>query len=209
MTRNLVNVLRKNATSQYKPGMFDNGATIGEALLGVPGGMVVPGTGKLGNLLGYLSADENPDSLKSFNASALIPGMSSYRNTKRQQLIDKTLSKGKRRNSAILSERFGYLTSPIVLAALAGLTAKGVGKLTGMSSDESTDLGLKVGLGGGILGAGASVGGLLGGLIRGKNAPEHKKYLDDEHLVAKNLLIPGMSSYNRGARINALLKREL
>lgn len=200
--------------SKYKPGMFSTGAVLGEGAseygastvagalgLGVPTHLLGAG----GAIAGYVSKNADPDDVKDYNALSLIPGVGTYRGIKRTQLVDGYYSKGKRRNSADVSERAGSLTTALAIAALGGL---GGAYLAHKHGGEYRDplygaiVGATAGLGVGALAGG--VGGIAG-LLNPKTQDEHRKYLEDENLVAKNLFIPGYGAYQRGRRLRSML----
>lgn len=201
----------KKNVAKYKPGMFSTGAVLGEGassmganialgLLGVP----VDAYG-VGGLAGYATRDVDPNTVKNYSALSLIPGVGGYRGVKRTQLVDQHYSKGKRRNSADASEKFGGLTSTLALMAIGAI---GGGALGGIATENLGGVGLGAGLGAVAgLGSGAlgNVAGLALGLLEPRTPKEHKNYLADKNLVSKNLLIPGYAGWHRGKRLRSML----
>lgn len=196
--------------SKYKPGMFSTGAVLGEGAseygtstvagalgLGVPTHLLGVG----GAIAGYASKNADPGDVKDYNALSLIPGVGTYRGIKRTQLVDGYYSKGKRRNSADASERVGSLTTALAIAALGGLGGAYLFHENGHPLSGAI-MGATAGLGVGALAGG--IGGVAG-LLNPKTQDEHRKYLEDENLVAKNLLIPGYGAYQRGRRLRSML----
>lgn len=205
------NERNKAKAAKYRPGMFSPGAVLGEGasslasdvglgLLGVPGSPYI-----IGGALGYLTENEEPSKVKDYSALSLIPGVGWYRGVKRTQLVDQYYSKGKRRNSADASEKYGLVTSTLAAMALGALGGGAVGGLTTENVGGAvlgSGLGALVGLGAGALG---NTAGLAFGFLKPKTPKEHKDYLADNSLVSKNLLIPGYSGWNLGRRLRSML----
>lgn len=161
----------------------------------------------LGAILGMASdIDKNrekrlTEDLDDYTAASILPGVTGYRNALRGRLADRLASKGKVDRAGMFSELGGIITSPLALAALGGALGVGIGHYTDNSMVEGLPIEY-VGSGLGFsLGAIGSLAGLALGLYRRRRSQEeHAEYLEDDGMVAKNLLVPGVAGHNVGRR---------
>ena len=181
--------LLENAPAAILAGLGSNPELI-EGPVGLANG-VVSGANGIGSLIGLVQDSEDlpkAEDLKNYSALSLVPGVSGYRSTVRDRLVDRMLSKGKVDKKAILSEGAGLA---LMLALGAGAGA-GIAHLT----DNSAQAGQGAALGAGL----ATLPALIALLKKRRSAKQHAEYLANENLVASNILNPFAGAYNSGAR---------
>lgn len=165
------------------------------ALLGPGVGGLASDLGSIGGLI-YPSDKVKDKTLRDFSALSFIPGMSRARGMLRSRKVDKDISSGKIDRSAIISEKLGALSLPLILG-IAGYIADKKGLIGGEDDEFDGFRGAGYGLGAGAL---ASTAAWLVGLAKKRRSrKEHKKYLEDDS-VLKNMLIPGHAAHALGRR---------
>lgn len=218
MNTRVMNVLRKEAkhkSNQYE-GISDSSVLEGLSAYGVPYlNLVNMATTPLGQLAGLARGIDKSeekkltDKLNEYSGTTFLPASFGYRDTLRHRLADRKASKGKVDRKAIASEFFGNFTSPLLLTALSGVLGAGAGYLV---DRHKGDIDLNNTIDGGIIGGAAGAIGstvaLLTGLGLGmykrrRSQEDHAKYLKDDRLVDKNLLLPGYAAYNTGRRMRS------
>lgn len=205
--------MAKEAKQQNKPS-FKSPVVLGEFASSLPGDFASSAVGipsqAIGRIVGLLTPDATEKDVGTYNYVSFFPGAGAYRSIKRNQLLDKKYSKGKRRNSAMVSEYFGGLPTMLATAAIGGILGHIADRKKLFGEDSAPDIGLigGLGIGAGIGGASEAVS-YLTGLLRPKTKKEHEDYLSDDKLVAKNLLIPFRGTHNAGRRVRSLLSETL
>lgn len=204
--------MAKEDKKKNKP-TFKSSTVLGEYASSLPANIVASSLGfplqTVGHIAGLITPDATEKDVGEYSPISFAPGVGNYRAVKRNQLLDKKYSKGKRRNSAIVSEYLGGIPTVLATAALGGVLGHIADKRK-LFGSNAPHLGLIGGLGLGAGLGGASEGiAYLAGLLKEKTKKEHEAYLADDNLVAKNLLIPFRGLYNLGRRERSLISESL